>query len=122
MKINLFAINLKKYSTLEEFEKLGSDNNINLDGSKLLQYKSRFSKIFIDLKTLNIVAVQFGDGTMQLSSEGENMLSGVEVLSLNTNSMEDDINIDDILDKINENGIDSLNTKEKYILKKYSKK
>ena len=48
MKINLFAINLKKYSTLEEFEKLGSDNNINLDGSKLLQYKSRFSKIFID--------------------------------------------------------------------------
>lgn len=119
MKMNIFAINLKKYSTKEEFEKLGSDNGLSLDGKKLVEYRNRFTKIFVNRVDMSVVAAQLGDGSIRLTSEGISTLSKVDNLQMGI--LEDDFTIDGILDKISESGVNSLTAKEKIFLKKNSK-
>lgn len=117
--MELFSINLRKYSTIEEYEKLANDNNLPLDAGKLLEYRTRFTRIIVNKIDFNVIAVQLPDGEMVLSSEGIKSFSKVK--SLTMNSIEETFSIDGILDKIHESGISSLTTKEKIFLKKNSK-
>lgn len=119
MKMDLFSINLRKYSTTEEYEKLAADNNLPLDVEKLLEYRTRFTKIIVNKIDFNVIAVQLPDGEMKLSSEGIKSFSKVELLTMNT--VEETFSVDGILDKIHESGLSSLTAKEKIFLKKNSK-
>lgn len=122
MKFNLISVNLKKYSTIEDFKQLGIDNDINFNCEYLISIKKLYSKIFIEKSTCEIVAVEMKDGTFNLTNDFTKSLKNIKPISIQTKEVDIDkfdlSTIDEILDKINESGINSLTTKEKFILEK----
>mgnify|MGYP003338416311 CR=1 FL=1 len=121
MKFNIIAVSLNKYSTIEEYKKLGADNNIDLLPEAMLEMRTKFSKAFIDVEKNIVVAVVRKDGTFALTEDMEKTLSTIQPLSpKNVPAMNLDFKLDDILDKINESGINSLTHREKLFLKRIS--
>lgn len=124
LKLNLIVINLKKYSTIDEFNQLLSDNELdNVSASKLLEIKDKYVKIFIDKKTSNIFAVQISnDSDILLNKPSIDVLKELTPISISPNmNLSENLDIDTILDKINETGISSLSAKERLFLNKGSK-
>lgn len=122
MKFNLISVNLKKYSTIEDFKQLGIDNDINFDCEYLISIKKLYSKIFIEKSTCEIIAVEMKDGTFNLTNDFTKSLKSIKPISIQNKEVDVDkldlSTIDEILDKINESGINSLTIKEKFILDK----
>lgn len=122
MKFNLISVNLKKYSTIEDFKQLGIDNDINFDCEYLISIKKLYSKIFIEKSTCEIIAVEMKDGTFNLTNDFTKSLKNIKPISIQNKEVDVDkldlSTIDEILDKINESGINSLTIKEKFILDK----
>ena len=100
---------MNKYSTIEEYKKLAEDNNVPLIPEAMLEMRARFSKAFVDINNGIVVAVVRKDGSFALTEDMEKTLSNIKPLTMKeTNSaLKLDYEVDDLLDKINEKGIDS---------------
>jgi hypothetical protein len=120
---NVISVSLNKYSTIEEYKKLGEDNNIPLIPESMIEMRAKFSKAYVDIKNGIVVAVVRKDGSFALTEDMENTLSKIQPLTMKeSNSVLNlDYQVDDLLDKINEKGIDSLTPREKLFLKRNSK-
>lgn len=120
---NVIAVSLNKYSTIEEYQKLADDNNIPLIPEAMLKMRVKFSKAFVDIKNGIVVAVIRKDGSFALTEDMEKTLSEIQPLKMKeTNpALNLDYQVDDLLDKINEQGINSLSVREKLFLKRNSK-
>jgi len=120
---NVIAVSLNKYSTIEEYQKLADDNNIPLIPEAMLEMRVKFSKAFVDIKNGIVVAVIRKDGSFALTEDMEKTLSEIQPLKMKeTNpALNLDYQVDDLLDKINEQGINSLSAREKLFLKRNSK-
>lgn len=114
---------MNKYSTIKEYKKLAEDNNVPLIPEAMLEMRARFSKAFVDINNGIVVAVVRKDGSFALTEDMEKILSNIKPLTMKeTNSaVKLDYEVDDLLDKINEKGIESLTTREKLFLKRNSK-
>lgn len=121
--LKVISINLNKYSTIKEYKKLAEDNNVPLIPEAMLEMRARFSKAFVDINNGIVVAVVRKDGSFALTEDMEKILSNIKPLTMKeTNSaVKLDYEVDDLLDKINEKGIESLTTREKLFLKRNSK-
>jgi len=121
--LKVISISLNKYSTIEEYKKLAEDNNVPLIPEAMLEMRARFSKAFVDINNGIVVAVVRKDGSFALTEDMEKTLSNIKPLTMKeTNSaLKLDYEVDDLLDKINEKGIESLTTREKLFLKRNSK-
>jgi hypothetical protein len=120
---NVISVSLNKYSTIEEYKKLAEDNNIPLIPEAMIEMRAKFSKAYVDIKNGIVVAVVRKDGSFALTEDMEKSLSNIQPLTMKESSsaMKLDYEIDDLLDKINEKGINSLTTREKLFLKRNSK-
>ena len=120
---NVISVSLNKYSTIEEYKKLAEDNNIPLSPEAMIEMRAKFSKAYVDIKNGIVVAVVRKDGSFALTEDMEKSLSNIQPLTMKESSsaMKLDYEIDDLLDKINEKGINSLTTREKLFLKRNSK-
>jgi len=124
MKLNIISVNLNKYSTVEEYRKLFTDNKICLRPEAMIEMRPKFSKVFIDTTNSIVISVILKDGTYALTEDMENFLSSIKPLTMNDNnqSFNLDFKVDDLLDKINESGLNSLTAREKLFLKRNSNK
>jgi hypothetical protein len=120
---NVISVSLNKYSTIEEYKKLAEDNNIPLIPESMIEMRAKFSKAYVDIKNGIVVAVVRKDGSFALTEDMEKTLSNIQPLTMleSNSTMKLDYEIDDLLDKINEKGINSLTTREKLFLKRNSK-
>jgi hypothetical protein len=120
---NVISVSLNKYSTIEEYKKLAEDNNIPLIPEAMIEMRAKFSKAYVDIKNGIVVAVVRKDGSFALTEDMEKSLSNIQPLTMkeSNSTMKLDYEIDDLLDKINEKGINSLTTREKLFLKRNSK-
>ena len=120
---NVISVSLNKYSTIEEYKKLSEDNNIPLIPEAMIEMRAKFSKAYVDIKNGIVVAVVRKDGSFALTEDMEKSLSNIQPLTMkeSNSAMKLDYEIDDLLDKINEKGINSLTTREKLFLKRNSK-
>jgi hypothetical protein len=119
----VISISLNKYSTIEEYKKLAEDNNVPLIPEAMIEMRAKFSKAFIDIKNGIVVAVVRKDGTFALTEDMEKSLSNIKPLTMkeSNSALKLDYEVDDLLDKINEKGIESLTTREKLFLNRNSK-
>ena len=119
----VISISLNKYSTIEEYKKLAEDNNVPLIPEAMIEMRAKFSKAYVDIKNGIVVAVVRKDGSFALTEDMEKSLSNIQPLTMKESSsaMKLDYEIDDLLDKINGKGINSLTTREKLFLKRNSK-
>ena len=119
----VISISLNKYSTIEEYKKLAEDNNVPLIPEAMIEMRAKFSKAYVDIKNGIVVAVVRKDGSFALTEDMEKSLSNIQPLTMKESSsaMKLEYEIDDLLDKINEKGINSLTTREKLFLKRNSK-
>ena len=119
----VISISLNKYSTIEEYKKLAEDNNVPLIPEAMIEMRAKFSKAYVDIKNGIVVAVVRKDGSFALTEDMEKSLSNIQPLTMKESSsaMKLDYEIDDLLDKRNEKGINSLTTREKLFLKRNSK-
>jgi hypothetical protein len=120
---NVVSVSLNKYSTIEEYKKLAEDNNIPLIPEAMIEMRAKFSKAYVDIKNGIVVAVVRKDGSFALTEDMEKTLSNIQPLTMkeSNSTMKLDYEIDDLLDKINEKGINSLTAREKLFLKRNSK-
>jgi len=120
---NVISVSLNKYSTIEEYKKLAEDNNIPLIPEAMIEMRAKFSKAYVDIKNGIVVAVVRKDGSFALTEDMEKSLSNIQPLTMkeSNSAMKLDYEIDDLLDKINEKGINSLTAREKLFLKRNSK-
>jgi hypothetical protein len=120
---NVISVSLNKYSTIEEYKKLAEDNNIPLIPEAMIEMRAKFSKAYVDIKNGIVVAVVRKDGSFALTEDMEKTLSNIQPLTMkeSNSTMKLDYEIDDLLDKINEKGINSLTAREKLFLKRNSK-
>lgn len=119
---NVISISLNKYSTIEEYQKLADDNDIPLIPEVMVEMRSRFSKVFIDMTNGIVVAVVRKDGLFAITEDMEKSLSNIQPLAMkeSKSALVLDYKVDDLLDKINEKGINSLTPREKLFLKRNS--
>jgi hypothetical protein len=119
----VISISLNKYSTIEEYKKLAEDNNVPLIPEAMIEMRAKFSKAFIDIKNGIVVAVVRKDGTFALTEDMEKSLSNIKPLTMkeSNSALKLDYEVDDLLDKINEKGIESLTKREKLFLNRNSK-
>jgi hypothetical protein len=124
MKLNIISVNLNKYSTVGEYKKLFEQNNLSLKAEAMVEMRAKFSKVFIDTVNSIVISVVLKDGSYALTEEMEKFLSSIQPLSMKNKNEAFNLNfnVDDLLDKINESGIDSLTSREKLFLKENSSK
>lgn len=119
MKLSVISIDLSRFSTKEDIQKVLNDNNISsLSAEGIAPYSSKVYKIYIDIFSKKAIAVQYkGISGISMTKEGESLfLNMIALKPLDT--IEDTKSVNDILDKINESGLGSLTTKEKFTLRK----
>ena len=118
LKIDIVLFDLRKYSSPEELERIARKYNLDVDVNKLSELSSKYLKVYFDRVNGDMVAVQFkGDKGLSMTKFFEDKL--LEIKCLPPIPIENvELNIDDILDKINEFGINSLSAREKLFLKR----
>ncbi len=119
----IICIDLRKYSTYEDILKLLEDNEIvGLYVEKILELREKYNKIYIDVIGNELFAVLHKNGEIELSVNTDTHLFNLKSLKPQGKVlMKDlsDLTLDQILDKINKSGIDSLTPRAKYFLKKH---
>ena len=118
LKMNIVLFDLRKYSSPEELARIARRHNLSVDVDKLSELSSKYSRVYFDQINGDMVAVQFkGDKGLSMTQFCEDRLFEIKCLPpIPIENVE--MNIDDILDKINEFGIKSLSAKEKLFLKR----
>jgi hypothetical protein len=119
LKFEVIVFDLRKYNTVEDIENIAVNNGLTIDCKKLSDLSSKYSKVFIDKIENEIFAVIYkGSTEVTMSKDCENRLLKIKSKSPVSESQE--FSVDNILDKINEKGVNSLSAREKYFLKKNS--
>jgi hypothetical protein len=115
---NVISIHLRRFKSVEDFEKLLSDNELdNIDPEACFNLMMEgYTKIFIDKNTFKIVGYCHGldKKLIQISEDFVLHLKNMNSISFKKSTQH--FTIDSILDKINEKGIDSLTKLEKEFL------
>ncbi len=111
---NVISIHLRRFKTIQDYEKLLLDNGLDkIDAEALYNLKmDGYTKIFIDQGTFKIIGYcHFLDKKLiQISEDFVLHLKNMD--SISYNKTQKNLTIDSILDKISEKGIDSLTTQE----------
>jgi hypothetical protein len=124
---NLILIDLSNIKP-ENIEKLLIDNGLNdeLCHEKLAKMKDKgVDKLYLDSKTFETVAAVYSDNPLRVMWEITFLVEVLDMKPIKFKSQKlkpnnagfNKLDIDAILDKINENGIDSLTEEEKRYLK-----
>jgi hypothetical protein len=113
---NVVSIHLKRFKSVEDFQKLLDDNGIqNLDATKLFEHKeSGYTKIFFDKNTFEAVAYVHESSKKEIIFQDDFKEFLKNMKSLSSNKIVLDVDV--ILEKISERGIDSLSKKEREFL------
>jgi len=115
---NAIVIHLNKFKSVEDFKRLLDENNIkNIDAAKLFEHKeSGYTKIFFDKDTFIAFAyVHKSSKDIIIQDDFKDFLKDLPSLSFKPTNVV--LNVDVILEKISEKGIDSLSKKEKEFLR-----
>ena len=116
---NVVSIHLKRFKSVEDFQKLLDENGIqNLDATKLFEHKeSGYTKIFFDKNTFEAVAYVHESSKKEIifQDDFKEFLKNMKSLSSKTDN-KIVLDVDVILEKISEKGIDSLSKKEREFL------
>lgn len=116
---NLICISLKKVKTIEDVKTLLKSNDLDdLYAREIMDFKEDgYLKLYLDRVTHNLVAFTHSDDKkfIEFTDEWLKFMRHIEPIELPSK----ELTIDDILDKINKSGMESL-TKEE--LKKLKKK
>jgi hypothetical protein len=114
-------IDLFKMKTVEECEKLLTDNEISEESitpSKLFSYKETIDTFFYDTSNFFVLAIiPKGTKEIQFISEFVEYLNKLKPIT----SKKTTLDLDQILDKISTSGLGSLNSTEIRFLKRFSK-
>lgn len=124
LNLDIISFDLKQFSNREEYQKIIDTNNLSIDSKKLFALRSKFDKIWIDKNTNIAIAVSKIDGDIVLTQDAMTLFKKVKSISVDDDFDLGDftgLNMDDILDKINDKGMESLTAKELEFLKKDSK-
>lgn len=118
LKMDIVFFDLRKYSSPEELDRIIKKYNLSVDFDKLSGLASKYSRVYFDRVSGEAVAVQFkGSKELTMTQFCEDKMLGIKCLPpIPIENVE--LNIDDILDKINEFGIESLSAREKLFLKR----
>ena len=114
---NIIAIHLNKFKSVEDFQRMLDDNNLDqLDAKKIYEQKSNgCTKLFIDKSTQSVMAYNMkGQKEITFQNNLRNFLKNLKSIDYNKGVYI--ISIDTILDKINKNGLESLSKREKEFL------
>lgn len=116
---NLILIELANVKP-ENIEKLLIDNGLNdeLCHEKLAEMKAKgVDKLYVDSKTFETVASVFSDNPLKVMWERTFLVQVLDIKPIKFEGQKSQLDVDVILDKINESGIDSLTKEEKEYLK-----
>ena len=122
---NILTIHLTRFRSLKDFERLVQSNGYTFDSmnpQKLFDLKKEgFLKIFVDKNTFEVIASTHKSdrNLIKLNLNFENFLKNDKSIDFVNNI---NLSLDDILDKISDAGIDSLNKFEKSFLENQSKR
>lgn len=116
---NIVKIDLRFCETIEDCKYLREDNNIPeeaISDEKLFSYKNIIDIFLYDKTTFNIIAIIPTDSDkMQFTEDFLKFMTDLKPLAFKRRKLD----LNQILDKINSMGLDSLNKSEKNFLKKF---
>lgn len=115
---NVLSIHLKRFKTIEDFERLIDDNELdNIDPEACYQLMVEgFTKLFIDSNTYKIIGYQHGSDKRLIQISEDFIINLKHMNSITFKRRPQNFTIDSILDKINAKGIESLTKQEKEFL------
>lgn len=121
---NLISLHLNKYNSVEELARVLKDNDLNyLDPVKVFQDKeSGFTKIFFDRESGKIIGWVHKSDKRHIFFDEDFVFYLKNLKSITPKESSKPLSLDEILDKINEKGIDSLTQSEKIFLESQSNK
>ncbi len=115
---SLICISLKKLKSIDDVKSLLKNNDLDdLYPKEIMEFKNDgYLKLFLDKETHNLVAFTHSDDKkfIQFTDEWLKFIRHVETLEL----PQKNISVDDVLDKINKSGMDSLTKEEFRLLRK----
>jgi hypothetical protein len=119
---NVISIHLRRFKTIEDFEKVLKDNELfNIDSEACYNLMLEgYTKIFIDKNTYKMVGYCHSSDKklIQISEDFIENLKNMN--SITFKKKEYILTVDSILDKINQFGIESLTKQEEEFLKNNS--
>ncbi len=125
---NMIMIEISKIKNLSEMEFIVKNSKIKADPKKMMKLKTStgegIDKIFIDKTTGEILFfVRVGSTKIEMTGSMikslSSMKNAIDIINEDDNSS---MSLDDILDKISKDGIDSLTESQKKILSSESQK
>jgi hypothetical protein len=121
MFTNVISIHLRRFKTLEDFEKVLEQNKLDrIDAESCYNLMlDGFTKIFIDKTTFKLIGYCHQD-YKKIVNITEDFITHLKNMNSITFINNTQLSIDSILDKINQFGLDSLTYKEKEFLKNNS--
>jgi hypothetical protein len=116
---NIISIHLTRFKSVEDFQNLLDDNGIeNIDAKKLFEHKEAgYTKIFFDKTTFEAIAYvhKLSKKEITFQDDFKSFLKEMPSISF-SNDDSVYLDVDVILEKISERGVDSLSRKEKEFL------
>jgi hypothetical protein len=117
---NIISIHLTRFKSVEDFQNLLDDNDIkNIDAKKLFEHKEAgYTKIFFDKTTFEAIAYvhKLSKKEITFQDDFKSFLKEMPSISFSNNDDSSSLDVDVILEKISERGVDSLSRKEKEFL------
>lgn len=117
---NIISIHLTRFKSVEDFQNLLDDNGIkNIDPKKLFEHKEAgYTKIFFDKTTFEAIAYvhKLSKKEITFQDDFKSFLKEMPSISFSNNDDSSSLDVDVILEKISERGVDSLSRKEKEFL------
>jgi hypothetical protein len=119
---NVISIHLRRFKTLEDFEKVLEDNELDkIDPESLYKLLLEgYTKLFIDKETFKIIGYCHTVDRKLIQISEDFILHLRDMNSITFKSKKGNFTIDSILDKISQFGIESLTYQEKEFLKNNS--
>lgn len=115
---NVISIHLRRFKTVEDFEKLLEDNdlnNVDPESCHKLMLEG-FTKLFIDKNTYKIIGYCHSMDRKLIQISEDFIVYLRDMNSITPKKKPINFTIDEILDKINQYGIESLTYQEKKFL------
>lgn len=123
MFTNIISIHLRRFKSIEDFQNLCDENNLdNIDAESLYNLMTNgYIKVFLDANSHEVIGLTHTENKrlLQISEEFIVHMKNMPSISLKPKTV---LTIDSILDKINSKGLDSLTKREKEFLNNNSNK
>jgi hypothetical protein len=119
---NVISIHLRRFKTLEDFERVLEENELHkIDAESCYKLMLEgYTKIFIDKETLKMIGYCHSVDKKLIQISEDFILYLRDMNSITFKTKKTDFTIDSILDKISQLGIESLTYQEKEFLKNNS--